>query len=332
MERKKMYKIVKNPDSSLQLDSDDSNELKHATSKYESKDLKKKVSDILNKNKENHGQCEKDDSNSQENNLQELDYDSINIDKSINYNPNDAQIDDNCSFDYHRSVYLTTNRFFDFIRARNILQNLKSPITLSFLFISFFLFLSFSFNSIASEKNMIKKNFLILKDQHEKLKSSFNKFSEQAKRETDILKINKTSVINHNTVPYKYGLLFKRTTGSILNILTENFELFYAIQGSSAEFTLQFNKKYKIKKFGIFYPKKDKVSSAMKDFKLIYGVQNSEQETKELKFMYSTPGKYQQFDLDIPSKIDKLLVIILNNHGNQKFTCIYKMYIFAEDE
>ncbi len=117
--------------------------------------------------------------------------------------------------------------------------------------------------------------------------------------------------------PYKFGFL-KLKQADPNSALYGNSECF-AISGGCGAFVIKLKNKHELIKFGIYHPPTGNRKSAIKEFKLIF-------DDKSIIFNFGGKG-YEEFDIRNTS--DSLKVEIISNHGEQKYTCVYQIFLFS---
>lgn len=336
MEKKNILKFVKTPESSFQLDSDDSQILrrggkdeikkkdenkKYFRPDYEMSDSEKESENMNEKKSNEISEEEKNESGKnivKKKELKNLEYENLNYANhySDSFQNNSVKMNDDLENDifYEKSIYLKNdenraNWFKKLIFRENFSKKLIITILLSILF-----FLIIKNLSLSNKKDDLIEKLINLEYEIENIKKI------KPKKIIDIGRIEKGTQILSFPEPYKYGLIWKKTGGNILNIFSENYDSPYAMSGDTGKIIFLFQKSVRIKKIGIIYPPKKSVENALKKFSV-----NDE------TFEYENVGFYQEFLFKNVKKIDDLKMEILSNHGNKKFTCIYKIYIWIEE-
>lgn len=173
---------------------------------------------------------------------------------------------------------------------------------------------------------VIENNELLNK--FEKINTSLNKTQKQI---LDYADIRNGAYINYKKTskPYKYGFFNLKTGNDPSYVLIDNLNKgeCFAFSGDKGNITIMFDKPIKIKEIVIIHPMTDNRKSAIKDFELI-GLNNDETNLGE--FTYHLNEKImQKFIIENEDKFNGLNINILNNHGNKKYTAVYKIYVFG---
>lgn len=157
-------------------------------------------------------------------------------------------------------------------------------------------------------------SFLI--DEITKLKEE-NELLKNLKIETNLCDILQgTSVTSHSEL-YGYGFLGKITTDP--NSILEPGDSRLALRSSKGFVEISFKKPCKIKKISLYHPVTANQKSAIKEFVLCI-----KDKTHEFEFNCG----YQEYQIE-ENVSDKVLIQIKSNHGDDRYTSIYRISIFG---
>ncbi|ELQ74436.1 Spindle pole body protein [Trachipleistophora hominis] len=366
MDRRKMLKLLKTPESSFNLDSDDSFALKSAKPNI----LKKKVSDIINGLHEKHGDGNyKNDEN--ERKMLNTENEEIS-DEKTNESDNEPKLhtdDTYCTEDvrervehsserndamdntaltgydtinYERSIFLEKNGgvVSQLYQAARVVRNkltyfLKQHFWVLLISVLMVYIVAYLNRTHGTTEEDYKKDIQLLRTQNKGLQDMISKLAvpKRTKRVFNVCRIEEGTVIDvpNSARPYYYGLVFKRTGRHINSVMSESLEPgdCFIMDGTTGHFIFRFTRPFKIVRVGIFHPMSKKKASAVRNIK-ITGMDESEK--VELgEYEYKEAGAYQEFELHNDRSFSALDFNVLSNHGAKDHTCVYKIYIFAEE-
>jgi len=360
-----MLKLLKTPESSFNLDSDDSFALKSAKPNI----LKKKVTDIINglhEKQADHGYD--DDENkpkitndeheaSSNDQLNESDHDRYDASDDAHQNYYNGEHSSEISeekhvdgtaltgcnaIDYERSVFLDKNGSIksQFCRLTCIVKNkITSFIRRHFvvLFVSILTIFIVTYLNEAhnTTEEDYKKDIQLLRTQNKSLQDVVSKLSVQkpAKRVFNVGRIEEGTMIDiqNSAKLYYYGLIFRRSGRHINSVMSEGLELgnCFIMNGTEGHIIFKFSRPFKIVRIGLFHPASKKSASAIKNIRIMGG--NGEKKDNLGEYVYKGAGRYQEFELHNDICFEALDFGVLTNHGARDHTCVYKIYVFAEE-
>lgn len=117
---------------------------------------------------------------------------------------------------------------------------------------------------------------------------------------------------------YRYGFLRRMATNP--SAILDSSSDCLSIEGSRGEIVIDLKFKRNINKIGIYHPKHGSPRSAINEFVV-------ETDQKRFNFKYDGTG-FQDFEMNDIS--EKIRLVIKNNHGETKYTSLYRFFIFAE--
>lgn len=132
------------------------------------------------------------------------------------------------------------------------------------------------------------------------------------------------------TILYKYGLFGFRKYNDPYAIFNDDNKLgeCLTISGSKGKFRILFSRPIYAVKFCLYHPDINDYSSALRDF-VIRGVK--EKSVMKVQSFSFTGRGLQEFALE-EALVDTIEIEVMSNHGNKKFTCIYKVIIIGHRE
>lgn len=134
----------------------------------------------------------------------------------------------------------------------------------------------------------------------------------------NIAEIASGALVSAHSKIYKHGFFKSGISdpNSILEPGLDNLPL--AGQTGFLEITLRFP--HSIKKIALYHPETANPASAVKDFRVFAG-------EKDFTFSYTGKG-YEEFPLE-DTTAGSIRIEYTSNHGETKYTCIYRLFIFA---
>lgn len=140
---------------------------------------------------------------------------------------------------------------------------------------------------------------------------------EQVHEPQNVCLIPNGTVISPLSPLYGYGFLSKNVSDP--NCIMEPNNECLALAGNTCSFNINMKNKVDIVKIGIYHPPSANPKSAISDFIIIIN-------NKEIEFTFSGKG-YEEFP--VTGNTDTIRIDILNNYGCLKYTCIYRIYVYA---
>lgn len=165
--------------------------------------------------------------------------------------------------------------------------------------------------------NMKPSNYQLLLDEIEKLKRE-NTALQTVHRVENIADISLGTVVSDHSRIYRYG--FFKTTVSDPNSIFEPGLSNLPLAGQSGFFEVRLKLVSPVKKIGIYHPETANPASAFRDFTVVAG-------GKKLSFTFGGRG-YEEFILDDVAT-NSVRIEYESNHGEAKYTCIYRVFVFA---
>ncbi|KAI5148374.1 hypothetical protein ENBRE01_0280 [Enteropsectra breve] len=123
---------------------------------------------------------------------------------------------------------------------------------------------------------------------------------------------------------YRYGL-FRQYTSKVTNIM-ESTSKCLALSGTQGDINIELEKPVVNGRIAIYHPVDGNEKSALREF-VVFSAEDITGKAKEYSFEYQGKG-YQEFK--IGSMPESLRIKIKNNHGEEKYTAIYRIMIFSE--
>lgn len=117
---------------------------------------------------------------------------------------------------------------------------------------------------------------------------------------------------------YKYGFLMSSISDK--NSILEPGMVNLAMKSDKGFIDIHVKPNSKIVKFALYHPEIANKGSAIKDFSIVIN-------EKTFDFQFQGKG-YQEFSID-PQISDSLRIVFYNNHGEPRYTSIYRIFIFA---
>jgi hypothetical protein len=137
-------------------------------------------------------------------------------------------------------------------------------------------------------------------------------------KKENIACLSQKSIVTEYSELYSFGFLRNSVTDP--NSMLDPNSIPCALKSDSGFFVVQFKPSSKISKIAFYHPPIGKPGSALKDFSILIN-----QKTFDFQF----DGKdYQEFTFD-EQIVSELKIIYDSNHGEKKYTCIYRIFIFA---
>lgn len=127
------------------------------------------------------------------------------------------------------------------------------------------------------------------------------------------------SRITEHSDLYKFGLLRYQATDK--NSILESGMSNLALKSNNGFFDILIKPNSKISKIALYHPEIGNPESAIKDFSLLIN-------NKKFDFQFSGEG-YQEFSFET-QKTSSLRIEFYNNHGEDRYTCIYRIYVFSQ--
>ncbi|ELA41789.1 uncharacterized protein VICG_01141 [Vittaforma corneae ATCC 50505] len=165
--------------------------------------------------------------------------------------------------------------------------------------------------------NMKPSDYQFLLDEIEKLKRE-NLVLQSIHKVENIADISFGTAVSDHSEIYRYG--FFKTTVSDPNSIIEPGLGSLPLVGQSGFFEIKLRLTSTVKKIGVYHPETANPASAFRDFLVVAG-------GKEFNFTFGGKG-YEEFILnDITT--NSIRIEYENNHGEPKYTCIYRIFVFA---
>lgn len=158
-------------------------------------------------------------------------------------------------------------------------------------------------------------NFLL--DEVHRLREE-NKSIRLLKPMENICDIAQGATVGAHSELYKFGFLGRSMTDP--NSLMEPGASKLAIKSSKGFFEIKFKGTHSIKKIAFYHPASANPSSAIREFSIRGG-------EREIEFEYQG-REYQEFFVD-GIEDNKITVIVKSNHGEPRYTSIYRMFVFV---
>jgi hypothetical protein len=165
--------------------------------------------------------------------------------------------------------------------------------------------------------NMKPTDYQLFIDEIEKLKKE-NIALQAIQKVENIADISFGTSVSDCSEMYKYG--FFRSSKSDPNSIIEAGNCCLALSGQAGFFEIKLKFKNHVNKIGLYHPEVGNFESSIKDFTVITN-------DKELHFSYGGKG-YEEFLLENVFT-DIIKIKYSSNHGEGKYTCIYRIFIFA---
>lgn len=166
--------------------------------------------------------------------------------------------------------------------------------------------------------NMKPSDHQFLIDELEKIKKQNVATHPNIKQVENILSISNGVTISNYSPVYKYGF-FKSSMSDPNSIIEPGLDNL-PLAGQSGFFEIKLGNRYSVRKIGLYHPETANSKSAIKDFSVIVN-------EKVLDYTFSGKG-YQEFAVD-GIETDTIRIEYINNHGESKYTCIYRVFVFA---
>jgi hypothetical protein len=115
---------------------------------------------------------------------------------------------------------------------------------------------------------------------------------------------------------YKHGFMKSRISNPDA-LMTDSNEC-SSFEGQNASFSIVFKRAISLARLGIYHPPDGNLSSPIKEFSV-------QTEESGWEFVYQGHG-YQEFPLS--GKSDKIRIIVKGNHGEERYTSIYRVFVF----
>ncbi|KAK1347346.1 spindle pole body-associated protein Sad1 [Hamiltosporidium tvaerminnensis] len=255
------------------------------------------------------------------------------------YDTTDINIQDTFEQDEPNTFLNKCTRIFEKLISTSIfLWNIN--------FVKFFLIFScaFFFENFLHKKNNfdseilteIKKDFLNLQEETTNLSLKLTQILQTPTKpkqpkitQNYALPETGASICYTETSPIYKHWLFRFITGKDpLILLTSNLlpTQCFSFNGTTGKIRINFKKPIKISHFSIFHPNTKNKTSAPKDFEI--QTQNTTLHTYKYDI---TNTQLQTFNLHTQPTTNNIIFHIKNNHGNTKYTSIYRIYIFGEN-
>lgn len=129
---------------------------------------------------------------------------------------------------------------------------------------------------------------------------------------------------------YKYGLFNRKYSNDPSVILGPSLLKghCFAFPSNSGSVSFEFDLPIFVSQIGILHPFTENRKSAIKKFTII-GINEDIEEVGS--FLYCLDGDFlQRYDIN-KGPYKRIKINIENNHGNKKYTCIYKIYIYGNE-
>lgn len=361
-----MLKLLKTPESSFNLDSDDSFALKSAKPNI----LKKKVTDIINGLHEKQADHGHDDDENRlkitndeheegsNNQLNESDHDRYEVSDDAHQNhyndehsserSEEKHVDNTAitgcnTIDYERSVFLDKNDSTksQLCRLTCIVKNetasfIKRHFVVLFVSVLTIFIVTYLNRAHNTTEEDYKKDIRLLRAQNKSLQDVVSKLSVQkpAKRVFNVGRVEEGTIIDiqNSAKPYYYGLIFQKSGRHINSVMSEGLELgnCFIMSGTEGHIIFKFARPFKIVRIGLFHPASKKNARAIKNIKIM-GINGNKKENLG-EYVYKGAGRYQEFELHNDTSFEALDFGILSNHGARDHTCVYRIYVFAEED
>lgn len=134
----------------------------------------------------------------------------------------------------------------------------------------------------------------------------------------NICDITKGALVGAHSKLYRFGLLDRLATDP--NSLMEPGNSLLAIKSPRGFFEIRFKDVHSIKKIGFYHPAFANPSSAIREFSIVVG-------GKEIDCEYQG-YEYQEFLVD-DAEDSKITIVVKSNHGEPRYTSVYRMFVFA---
>ncbi|KAM0674785.1 Secreted beta-glucosidase sun1 [Gurleya vavrai] len=209
------------------------------------------------------------------------------------------------------------------IEAKSFFDFCKKYFTIAFLFVFFVVSMYNNNKKINTQIKFLERKINELEIKKEKIEEE--KILDFASVE------NGASIDYKNTSPVYSSGIFQNNKGKdASNVLLSSFKKgeCFSFNGFEGKLSIKFEKKIKINEIKIFHPFTDNRKSAIKNFKLIGFIDNKEFLIGD--FIYKIDAELlQSFKIANGEKFDKICIVIENNHGHEKYTCVYKVSIMG---
>lgn len=134
----------------------------------------------------------------------------------------------------------------------------------------------------------------------------------------NVCDISKGTLVHAHSELYGFGFLGRLRTDPNSVIEPGNSRL--AMKSSEGSFEIRFRDAHSIKKIAFYHPTSANPHSAIKEFSVVIG-------GKEIGFEYQGSG-YQEFLVDAAVD-DRITVVVKSNHGEPRYTSVYRIFAFA---
>lgn len=160
-------------------------------------------------------------------------------------------------------------------------------------------------------------DYKFLLEEVEKLRVQGNSPILTSKME-NIASLSEGTYVGEHSELYKFGFFMTSVTDK--NSILEPGMFSLALKSDEGFLEIHFKPKSKIQKFAIYHPEIGNSGSAIKDFSLLIN-------EKKFDFIFNGIG-YQEFGFETQIA-DSLRLEFYSNHGEPRYTSIYRVYIFA---
>lgn len=158
-------------------------------------------------------------------------------------------------------------------------------------------------------------NFLL--DEMHRLREE-NRSIRMLKPMVNLCDIAQGSSVEAHSELYRFGFLGRSMTDP--NSLMEPGNSKLAIKSSRGFFEIKFKDVYSVKKVAFYHPVVANPDSAVREFSIRAG-------NREIELEYQG-HEYQEFLVD-DIEDNKITIVVKNNHGNPRYTSIYRLFVFA---